>query len=187
MAARLDDFAPNPLETGRFVISVTPEDADTVYVSESGPPDPARGNRLNGRVHETNAPAVWFLAIDSTGKNATGEAVEWRAPIRVKPDVRRVARGHKISLQVCPRSATVHATFDGSDPANAPALTKLEIEAPEGATRLRVIARVGRETSPEEVAPLATGMAEGPGPSGRPASARHQAGCSRHARLPGST
>jgi hypothetical protein len=34
--ARLDDFGPNPIETGRFLINVTPEDADTVYVSEGG-------------------------------------------------------------------------------------------------------------------------------------------------------
>jgi hypothetical protein len=33
--ARLDDFGPNPIDTGRFQINVTPEDADTVYVSES--------------------------------------------------------------------------------------------------------------------------------------------------------
>ena len=167
VTARLDDFAPNPLETGRYVIGVTPEDADTVYVSESGLPDPARDKRLDGRVYETDAPALWFLAVDSTGKNATGEAFEWRAPIRVKPDVRRNARGYKVTLQVCPKSATVHATFDGSDPANAPALTTLEIDAPKGATRLRVIARVGRETSPEEEAPLATGMDEPHGPIGR--------------------
>jgi hypothetical protein len=33
--ARLDDFGPNPIDTGRFQINVTPEDADTVYVSDS--------------------------------------------------------------------------------------------------------------------------------------------------------
>ena len=30
------------METGRFQINVTPEDADIVYVSESGPPEPAK-------------------------------------------------------------------------------------------------------------------------------------------------
>jgi len=30
VSARLYDFGPNPLETGRFPITVTPEDADTI-------------------------------------------------------------------------------------------------------------------------------------------------------------
>lgn len=161
--ARLDDFAPNPLDTGRFIISVTPEDADIVYVSESGTPDPAQDKRVDGRVYETDAPAAWFLAVDSSGKNLTGTATEWRAPIRVKPDVKRVATGYRVSFQVCPRSATVHVTFDGSDPANAPALSKLEVDAPQGAKQLRVVAKVGAQSCQEEVAPLATGMDDGPG------------------------
>ena len=36
VTARLDDFGPNPIVTGRFQINVTPEDADIVYVSETG-------------------------------------------------------------------------------------------------------------------------------------------------------
>lgn len=161
--ARLDDFAPNPLDTGRFIISVTPEDADIVYVSESGPPEPAKNKRVDGRVYETDAPAAWFLAVDSSGKNITGPATEWRAPIRVKPDIRRVASGYRVSFNVCPRSATVHATFDGSDPANAPALSKLEVDAPQGAKQLRAVAKVGSQAGLEEVAPLTTGMDDGSG------------------------
>jgi hypothetical protein len=38
VSARLDNFGPNPLETGRFPIIVTAEDADVVYLSEKGPP-----------------------------------------------------------------------------------------------------------------------------------------------------
>jgi hypothetical protein len=39
VTVRQDDFAQNPLVTGRFQLNVAPEDADIVYVSESGPPD----------------------------------------------------------------------------------------------------------------------------------------------------
>src|SRR3954463_3936493 len=39
--------------TGHFQVNVTPEDADIVYVSESGRPDPARAQKLDGRVYET--------------------------------------------------------------------------------------------------------------------------------------
>ncbi len=48
--ARLDDFGPNPIESGRFIVNVTPEDADIVYVSEVGPRlDQARRRQLAWR------------------------------------------------------------------------------------------------------------------------------------------
>ena len=90
VTAREDDFAQDPMVTGRFQVNVTPEDADMVYVSESGPPDPAQAQKLDGRVHETAAPAAWFLGVDSKGVAKTGAPCEWRAPIRVKPDVKRI-------------------------------------------------------------------------------------------------
>jgi len=157
VSARLDDFGPNPLETGRFQINVTPEDADTVYVSENGPPDPATAPKLNGRVHETAAPAAWFLAVDSMGIAKTGDAFEWRAPIRVKPDVKRVSGGHHVTFVVSPRSAVVRATFDGSDPKAGP-IVSADIEAPAGATRLRAVAEINGQFSEEESAPLLSGM-----------------------------
>ena len=52
--------------------------------------------KLDGRVYETAAPAVWFLAVDSKGIAKTGDICEWRAPIRVKPDVKRVSGGYKV-------------------------------------------------------------------------------------------
>lgn len=157
VSARLDDFGPNPLETGRFQINVTPEDADTVYVSENGQPDPATATKLNGRVHETAAAAAWFLAVDSMGVAKTGDAFEWRAPIRVKPDVKRVSGGHHVTFVVSPRSAIVRVTFDGSDPKVGP-IVSAEIEAPAGATRLRAVAEINGQFSEEESAPLLSGM-----------------------------
>ncbi|WP_292426810.1 DUF499 domain-containing protein [Mesorhizobium sp.] len=153
VTARLDDFGPNPMETGHFIINVTSEDADTVYVSENGRPDPAVDKKLDGRVHETEASAAWFLAIDSTGKATTGDPYEWRAPIRVKPDVKRVSGGYKVSFQVSPRAALVRATFDGSDP-KAGAVVGPEIDAPEDAVKLRTIAEIGGQFGQEETAPF---------------------------------
>ena len=79
-------------------------------------PIPKVAKKLDGRVYETAAPAAWFLGIDSKGVAATGDPCEWRAPIRVKPDVKRVSGGYKVSFAVLPRGATIRATFDGSDP-----------------------------------------------------------------------
>jgi hypothetical protein len=159
VTARLDDFAEDPIVIGRFRVEVTPEDADIVYVSETGRPDPKTANKLDGRVYETAASAAWFLGIDSKGVAETGDACEWRAPIRVKPDVKRVSGGYKVSFAVIPRGATLRATFDGSDPKTASAVGA-EVDAPNGATRLRVVAEVNGQFSPEETAPLQTGREE---------------------------
>ena len=163
--ARLDDFGPNPIESGRFIVNVTPEDADIVYVSENGPPDPSTDKKLDGRVHETAAAAAWFLAVDSSGKNKTGDPCEWRAPIRVKPDIKRVSGGHRIKFLVAPRSALVRATFDGSDPKLSSPLQSMEIDAPKDASKLRVVAEVAGQYSPEETAPM-RGLEDAGGGSG---------------------
>ena len=161
VSARLDDFGPNPLETGRFIINVTAEDADTVYVSEKGPPAQSADNKLDGRAYETEAAAVWFLAVDSKGEATTGDPCEWRAPIRVKPDVRRVSDGYRVSVLAIPRGATIRATFDELDPKTGPAVSG-EMEAPAGATRLRVVAEVNGQFSEEETRPSGRRLARGP-------------------------
>ena len=160
VAARQDDFAPNPMTSGRFQINVVPEDADIVYVSESGPPDPAKGTKLDGRTYETAAPAVWFLAVDSKGVARTGDACEWRAPIRVKSEVRRVSGGFKIALAAIPRAAVIRATFDGTDPRRGAEMPHGEIDAPQEAERLRVVAEIGGQFSEEDITPLHAGLAD---------------------------
>ncbi len=163
VTARVDDFGPNPIETGRFQINVTAEDADTVYVSESGPPDPAVSQKLDGRVYETEAPAAWFLAVDSKGVAKTGDPCEWRAPVRVKLDVKRVSGGYRVSFLASPRAAKIHATFDGADPKSGPVIDSSEIAAPPGATRLRAVAEVNGQFGEEESAPLQGGVSEAGG------------------------
>lgn len=135
---------------------MTPEDADIVYVSESGPPDPRKAARLDGRVHDTAAPAVWFLGVDSKGVAKTGDPCEWRATIRVKPDVRRLANGYRVAFQAIPRAATIRATFDDTDPRTGPEVPHGEIDAPANARKLRVIAELQGQFSQEESAPLAS-------------------------------
>jgi len=166
--ARQDDFAQDPMTTGTFRIMVTPEEADIVYVSERGPPDPATDRKLDGRVYETTAPAVWFLGVDSKGVARTGEPAEWRAPIRVKPDVKRISTGYRVALLAMPRAATIRASFDGSDPRQAPEVPHGEIDAPPDAKRLRVIAELNGQFGEEETAPLGTGMDD---TGGRPLAA----------------
>ena len=172
VVARQDDFASDPMETGRFQINVTPEDADIVYVSESGPPDPTKAAKVSGRVYETAAPAVWFLAVDSKGVATTGDVCEWRAPIRVRPNVMRVSGGYRIALTAIPRAAVIHATFDGSDPRQGAVVPQGEFDAPKGASQLRVVAEFGGVFGQEETASLGRGLEEGSAGGGGTATPR---------------
>jgi hypothetical protein len=142
---------------------VTAEDADIVYVSESGPPDPAISQKLDGRVYPTEAPVAWFLAVDSKRVAKTGDPFEWRAPIRVKIDVKRISGGYRVSFLASPRAAKIHATFDGSDPKLVTLVESPEIVAPAGAVRLRVVAEVDGQFGEEESAPLQSGVSEAGG------------------------
>ncbi|MGH7066950.1 MAG: hypothetical protein ACREEU_04105, partial [Acetobacteraceae bacterium] len=160
VSVRQDGFSQNPLVAGRFQLNVTAEDADLIYVSESGPPDPANAAKLDGLVYETAAPAVWFVGVDSKGVARSGEASKWRAPIRVKPDVKRVSGGFRVACRATPRAAIVRATFDGSDPKTGPEVPQGEIDAPKDAIKLRVIAEFDGRFSEEETASLATGVGD---------------------------
>lgn len=61
-----------------------------------------------------------------------------------------------------PRSAIVRATFDGSDPKTGQVVGP-EIDAPAGATKLRVVAEISGHFSEEESAPLTGGADDGVG------------------------
>lgn len=174
VTARQDEFGQDPMTTGRFQVTVTPEDGDIVYYSESGPPDPAKASKLDGRVFETAAPAVWFLAVDSKGIARTGDVFEWRAPVRVRLDVKRTSSGHRVSLSAVPRAATIRATFDGSDPKGGQELAHGDLDVPAGAKRLRVVAVVdGKHFSDEETAAL-VGRIEEDGPEFKPKAPLNQ-------------
>ncbi len=99
VTARQDDFAPNPLDTGRFQLNVTPEDADTVYVSESGPPDPATARSLTGESTRRRV-ACGLVSGGRQQRVSPSRAIRSSGarPMRVKPDVNRVSGGYKVSL-----------------------------------------------------------------------------------------
>jgi hypothetical protein len=160
---RIDEFAPDPIETGHYTLAIATQDADTIYYSEKGAPDPAQSAKLSGLAYELRGAAVWFLAVDSMGKNKPSEPFEFRAPIRLRVAVESTPDGKKLTAQAVPRAATIHASFDGTDPRQAPVFTSPGL-IPDRATQLRVIAGLDGAWSQEEVAPLATGVADGPGP-----------------------
>ncbi len=126
---------------GTYILSVSSEDADVIYVSESGAPDPSRSEKMSGRQYETGAEAVWFLAVDSTGKAATGPAYAWQAPIEVKPVLTSASTGVKLNVSVLPRSAKVLATFDGTPPREGREIGE-ETKVPTGTEMIRLVGKV---------------------------------------------
>jgi hypothetical protein len=95
-----------------------------------------------GRQYETGAEAVWFLAVDSTGKAATGPAYPWQAPIDVKPVLTSASIGVKLNVSVMPRSAKVLATFDGTPPREGREIGE-ETNVPTGTEMIRLVGKVG--------------------------------------------
>ena len=167
VVARQDDFASDPMETGRFQINVTPEDADIVYVSESGPPDPTRAAKVE-RTGLRNRRSRRLVSRRGLQGRRDDRATCANGARRsgCRPNVMRVSGGYKIALAAIPRAAVIRATFDGSDPRQGAVVPQGEIDAPKGASQLRVVAEVGGVFGQEETAPLGGGFEEGPAGGG---------------------
>jgi hypothetical protein len=165
VTVRIDDFAPDPVETGHYTLVVSPQDADTVYFSEKGPPDPAKSAKLSGLAYELHGARVWFLAADSSGKNAQSDPFEFRAPVRLKVEVESTPDGKLLSVMTIPRDAKVHVSFDGSDPKQASEFQSPGL-VPADAVQIRVIAGLDGTWSQEEV--VAATKVEDGGPQKRP-------------------
>jgi hypothetical protein len=133
---------------GTYILSLSSEEADTIYVSETGVPEPARSEKVSGRQYETAAASVWFLAVDSAGKAATGPAYQWHAPIDVKPTLTSSSSGVKLAVSVMPRSAVVLATFDGS-PTREGREISTETSVPPGTQMIHLVGKVDERYSQE--------------------------------------
>jgi len=116
VTVRLEGSLDGALEKGVYKLIVTPEEADTVYASETGHPDPTLSGKVSGRSYETSASRVWFLPVDSRGEAKSGASVEWLAPVKLAVHAASTSTGTTIDWTIVPRSAEVRASFDGSDP-----------------------------------------------------------------------
>jgi hypothetical protein len=138
VTVRLDGPVEPMIDTGIYRLVVTPEEANVVYASETGAPDPATSGKVAGRAYETSAARAWFLPVDMTGEAKTGPAVEWLAPVRLAAHVSSTSSGMVVDWAVLPRSAHVRASFDGSDPEGAPVVTS-PLPIPATATEVRLL------------------------------------------------
>ncbi len=168
VSVHIDTFASDPIEVGHYTLTIATQDADTVYYSEKGPPDPATSAVMSGRTHDLSGSAIWLLATDSTGKAKPSEVVEFRAPVRIRPEATSTAEGLKLNVRTMPRSTIVHASFDGSDPKAAPACSN-EFLVPPDAKQVRVAVVSDGVWSDEAVVPVTPGGVPNPGGFAEPA------------------
>lgn len=156
VSVHVDQFASDPIDVGHYTLTISTQDADTIYYSENGPPDPTTSAVLSGRAYELSGPALWLLATDSTGNASQSDVVEFRAPVRVKPEASSTPEGLRLSIKVMPRSAKIHASFDGSDPKQG-AEVGADVLVPADATSIRLAAVSDGAWSEDVVVPLAKG------------------------------
>jgi hypothetical protein len=101
-------------DTGETTIRVRPLHADTVLMSESGPPTPM-STRLETYDVTTRTARLWFLAVDSQDPARTGEPVSWANKVTIK--YRRYSDGPdwRCELRAIP-AGQIRFTTDGSSP-----------------------------------------------------------------------
>jgi hypothetical protein len=138
----------DPHARGTYILTLTSEEADTIYVSEKGVPDPSSSERASGRQFETGTTDVWFLAVDSTKKADTGPAYHWQAPIDVKPSLTSSSSGLKLNVTVMPRAAKVLATFDSGSPKSGQEIGS-ETKVPPKTEMIRLVGHIGERFGSE--------------------------------------
>lgn len=156
VTVRLDGALDGMLEKGVYRLAVSPEEADVVYASETGHPDPSTSGKVSGRTYETSAARAWFLPVDSRGEAKPGQAVEWIAPIRLSAHASSTSGGMNVDWLVIPRSAEVRASTDGSDPAQGSPVPS-PFSVPAGSKEVRLVAVVNGKAGEEIRIPIGAG------------------------------
>ena len=149
VSVRLDGTLDEALDRGVYRLAVSREDADTIYFSETGVPEPATSAKIGVGQFETSASKVWFLAIDSKGEAKTGDALKWEAPFHLRATVASTSEGYRLAVSAMPPSAEILATYDGSDPKEGSVFVG-PAAVPTACDTVRLIARVDGRWSAEE-------------------------------------
>ncbi|WP_442754267.1 DUF499 domain-containing protein [Methylocystis sp. JAN1] len=162
VSIRLEGSLDEALERGSYRLTVTREDADTVFFSEKGAPDPKTSGKVSGTSFETSAHKVWFLAVDSKKEAKTGEPYVWEAPIHLRAVMASTSGGYRLETLVIPRAAEIHATFDGREAKRGPVVANSAM-LPPGCAMVRVAATIDGRWSTEQTISIGSGLGPGPG------------------------
>ena len=98
------------------VLQITPINADTVYYEIGQKPTKASKKVENLSSFEADELIYYFLAVDSTEQNKTGEAVKWINDINLKYQEVMINGKEAIKLEAFPKNCEIRYTTDGSSP-----------------------------------------------------------------------
>lgn len=156
VTVRLDGQIEGMVEKGVYDLSLIPADADKIYASETGDPDPAASGKVVGRSWTTSAAKVSFKAVDSRGEAETGPTVTWLAPIKLVPEVSSTSDGFTVAWKVLPRSAQVFATIEGGQKRDD-GVAKSPLQIPRDCTSVCLTAKIDGHPDEEVRIPLSRG------------------------------
>ena len=162
---RLDGSIDEAIDRGSYRLAVTKEEADTVYFSEKGKPDPAFSAKVSGNSFETIASKVWFLAVNSKGEAKTGDPLAWEAPINLRAWLTSTSGGYRLETLAVPRASEAWASFDASIPAKDGAAIKSGVALPTECQTVRVAATIDGRWSEEQPLTVSRG---GKSPTAKP-------------------
>lgn len=106
----------NP-ETGIVTLRLTPQNGDTVYYDRGATATTSSIKVTDLSRFQAEDMRLSFLCVDSTGKNPTGPAVEWKNSIEVKYRTFQNSNGLMVELKAIP-AAAIKYTTNGSNPAD---------------------------------------------------------------------
>lgn len=98
-------------------------------------------------VFRTQAPTLYFLAIDTSGSHATGEPTRWVAKLKVRYQVHDLPDERKVELAVTP-PAEIRYSLDGSNPKEGRIYDEW-IPIPDEQVLLQVCAKAGEAINVE--------------------------------------
>ena len=132
-------------ETGLVKLRLTPVNGDTIFVDVGGEATTA-STRLMARDYETRELRVSFLAVDSSGKHKTGDAVEWQGRITLKSRDYMDGERRMVELRSAPRAPILYST-DGSDPQVSGGVYDEPFALPEGTRWVLAVAKKDGQVS----------------------------------------
>ncbi|MBZ9623251.1 DUF499 domain-containing protein [Clostridium sp. FP2] len=137
-AVRVQKIRSND-ETGEATLKIIPVFGDKVYYEVGCNATTASLEVEDFNNFKTREIELSFICVDTTDDHPTGEAVNWKDDVKVRYKLRDVANGKMLKLESHP-NATIKYTTDGSNPKEDGGIYYDEVEIPDDATFIQIVA-----------------------------------------------
>jgi len=127
-------------EDGSVLIQISPVNADEVYYEIGQEPTTASKKVEKFSAFKAEDLVYYFLAVDSTGVNETGDPVRWENDIILKYDETIINGKDALILEASTDSCEIRYTTDGSDPVENGGVYKEPIIIPDDSKYIQAVA-----------------------------------------------